>query len=103
MMVILFYFSVEVLSSINFISVYMMVVSAEWLVDGIAGFLTDSFVKRFLGNNEARHCRYKVSNGHSSISYLNFCLSVLLNLPLSESKSVLLIHLNQLKTHASCA
>lgn len=33
---------------------------AEWLLDGLAGFLTDSFVKRFLGNNEARYRRYKV-------------------------------------------
>ncbi|CBI15409.3 unnamed protein product, partial [Vitis vinifera] len=32
----------------------------EWLLDGLAGFLTDSFVKRFLGNNEARYRRYKV-------------------------------------------
>ncbi|CAA6664856.1 unnamed protein product [Spirodela intermedia] len=33
----------------------------EWLVDGIAGFLTDSFIKRFLGNNEARYHRYKAN------------------------------------------
>lgn len=33
---------------------------SEWLVDGLAGFLTDSFIKRFLGNNEARFRRYKV-------------------------------------------
>lgn len=33
---------------------------AEWLLDGLAGFLTDSFVKRFLGINEARYRRYKV-------------------------------------------
>ena len=30
------------------------------MLDGLAGFLTDSFVKRFLGNNEARYRRYKV-------------------------------------------
>ncbi|XP_047330123.1 transcription initiation factor TFIID subunit 2 [Impatiens glandulifera] len=33
--------------------------SDEWLLDGLAGFLTDSFVKQFLGNNEARFRRYK--------------------------------------------
>lgn len=33
----------------------------EWLLDGLAGFLTDSFVKRFLGNNEARYRRYKAN------------------------------------------
>ncbi|KAH6806140.1 TBP-associated factor 2 [Perilla frutescens var. frutescens] len=33
----------------------------EWLVDGLAGFLTDSFIKRFLGNNEARYRRYKAN------------------------------------------
>ncbi|XAR63884.1 hypothetical protein NMG60_11024024 [Bertholletia excelsa] len=31
----------------------------EWLLDGLAGFLTDSYIKRFLGNNEARYRRYK--------------------------------------------
>ncbi|KAF9618225.1 hypothetical protein IFM89_000860, partial [Coptis chinensis] len=33
--------------------------SDEWLLDGLADFLTDSFIKRFLGNNEARYRRYK--------------------------------------------
>ncbi|XP_058078257.1 transcription initiation factor TFIID subunit 2 isoform X2 [Magnolia sinica] len=33
----------------------------EWLLEGLAGFLTDSFVKRFLGNNEARYRRYKAN------------------------------------------
>ncbi|CAA0837832.1 Transcription initiation factor TFIID subunit 2 [Striga hermonthica] len=33
--------------------------SDEWLLDGLAGFLTDSYIKRFLGNNEARYRRYK--------------------------------------------
>ncbi|XP_057777972.1 transcription initiation factor TFIID subunit 2-like [Salvia miltiorrhiza] len=33
----------------------------EWLVEGLAGFLTDSFIKRFLGNNEARYRRYKAN------------------------------------------
>lgn len=33
----------------------------EWLLDGLAGFLTDSFIKRFLGNNEARYRRYKAN------------------------------------------
>ncbi|XP_059641046.1 transcription initiation factor TFIID subunit 2 isoform X5 [Cornus florida] len=33
----------------------------EWLLDGLAGFLTDSFMKRFLGNNEARYRRYKAN------------------------------------------
>ncbi|XP_020679173.1 transcription initiation factor TFIID subunit 2 isoform X1 [Dendrobium catenatum] len=31
----------------------------EWLLEGLAGFLTDSFIKGFLGNNEARYRRYK--------------------------------------------
>ncbi|XP_051150213.1 transcription initiation factor TFIID subunit 2 [Andrographis paniculata] len=33
----------------------------EWLLDGLAGFLTDSFIKRFLGNNEARYRRFKAN------------------------------------------
>ncbi|XP_073100622.1 transcription initiation factor TFIID subunit 2 isoform X1 [Elaeis guineensis] len=33
----------------------------EWLLDGLAGFLTDIFIKRFLGNNEARYRRYKAN------------------------------------------
>ncbi|KAL0309497.1 UNVERIFIED_CONTAM: Transcription initiation factor TFIID subunit [Sesamum radiatum] len=33
----------------------------EWLLDGLAGFLTDSLIKRFLGNNEARYRRYKAN------------------------------------------
>lgn len=33
----------------------------EWLLDGLAGFLTDSFVKQSLGNNEARYRRYKAN------------------------------------------
>lgn len=33
----------------------------EWLLDGLAGFLTDSFVKQFLGNNEACYRRYKAN------------------------------------------
>lgn len=33
---------------------------AEWLLDGLAGFLTEHFVKRYLGNNEARYRRFKV-------------------------------------------
>ncbi|KAF6168935.1 hypothetical protein GIB67_038432 [Kingdonia uniflora] len=36
--------------------------SDEWLLDGLAGFLTDSFTKRFLGNNEARYLRYKANS-----------------------------------------
>ncbi|KAK3032920.1 hypothetical protein RJ639_036501 [Escallonia herrerae] len=35
--------------------------SDEWLLDGLAGFLTDSFIKQFLGNNEARYRRYKAN------------------------------------------
>lgn len=35
--------------------------SDEWLLDGLAGFLTDVFIKRFLGNNEARYRRYKAN------------------------------------------
>ncbi|XP_055827992.1 transcription initiation factor TFIID subunit 2 isoform X2 [Solanum dulcamara] len=33
----------------------------DWLLDGLAGFLTDMFIKRFLGNNEARYRRYKAN------------------------------------------
>ncbi|XP_060205603.1 transcription initiation factor TFIID subunit 2 isoform X2 [Lycium barbarum] len=33
----------------------------DWLLDGLAGFLTDIFIKRFLGNNEARYRRYKAN------------------------------------------
>ncbi|KAF5730251.1 transcription initiation factor TFIID subunit 2 isoform X1 [Tripterygium wilfordii] len=33
----------------------------EWLLDGLADFLTDSFIKTFLGNNEARYRRYKAN------------------------------------------
>lgn len=33
----------------------------EWLVNGLAGFLTDTFVREFLGNNEARYRRYKAN------------------------------------------
>lgn len=32
----------------------------EWLLDGLAGFLTDFYIKKHLGNNEARYRRYKV-------------------------------------------
>ncbi|XP_071704745.1 transcription initiation factor TFIID subunit 2 isoform X2 [Rutidosis leptorrhynchoides] len=33
----------------------------EWLLDGLAGFMTDSFIKQSLGNNEARYRRYKAN------------------------------------------
>ncbi|KAK8958874.1 hypothetical protein KSP40_PGU002945 [Platanthera guangdongensis] len=33
----------------------------EWLLEGLAGFLTDTFIKRFLGNNEAKYRRYKAN------------------------------------------
>ncbi|XP_024402345.1 transcription initiation factor TFIID subunit 2 isoform X1 [Physcomitrium patens] len=33
----------------------------DWLLEGLAGMLTDLFVKRFLGNNEARFRRYKAN------------------------------------------
>ncbi|KAK9118442.1 hypothetical protein Scep_016535 [Stephania cephalantha] len=33
----------------------------DWLFEGLAWFLTDSFIKRFLGNNEARYRRYKAN------------------------------------------
>ncbi|XP_078179654.1 TBP-associated factor 2 isoform X1 [Carex rostrata] len=33
----------------------------EWLLDGLAGFLTDNYIKRFLGNNEARFRRFKAN------------------------------------------
>ncbi|KAL4197387.1 hypothetical protein AMTRI_Chr04g188050 [Amborella trichopoda] len=32
-----------------------------WLLEGLAGFLTDTFIKRSLGNNEARYRRYKTN------------------------------------------
>ncbi|KAL6846135.1 hypothetical protein ACP4OV_023583 [Aristida adscensionis] len=35
--------------------------SDEWLLDGLAGFLTDLFIKRYLGNNEARYRRFKAN------------------------------------------
>ncbi|KAL6600790.1 hypothetical protein ACP70R_045075 [Stipagrostis hirtigluma subsp. patula] len=35
--------------------------SDEWLLDGLAGFLTDVFIKRYLGNNEARYRRFKAN------------------------------------------
>ncbi|KAJ4835519.1 Transcription initiation factor TFIID subunit 2 [Turnera subulata] len=33
----------------------------EWLLDGLAGYLTDLFIKKFLGNNEARYRRFKAN------------------------------------------
>ncbi|THU57785.1 hypothetical protein C4D60_Mb03t07200 [Musa balbisiana] len=33
----------------------------EWLLDGLAGFLTDTYIKHSLGNNEARYRRYKAN------------------------------------------
>ncbi|CAH9064286.1 unnamed protein product [Cuscuta epithymum] len=33
----------------------------DWLLDGLAGFLTDTFIKKFLGSNEARYRRYKAN------------------------------------------
>ncbi|XP_057719844.1 transcription initiation factor TFIID subunit 2 [Arachis stenosperma] len=33
----------------------------EWLLDGLSGFLTDFFIKKHLGNNEARYRRYKAN------------------------------------------
>ncbi|KQJ90190.1 hypothetical protein BRADI_4g29947v3 [Brachypodium distachyon] len=33
----------------------------EWLLDGLAGFLTEIFIKRYLGNNEARYRRFKAN------------------------------------------
>ncbi|TVU09497.1 hypothetical protein EJB05_42973 [Eragrostis curvula] len=33
----------------------------EWLLDGLASFLTDLFIKRYLGNNEARYRRFKAN------------------------------------------
>ncbi|XP_048137584.1 transcription initiation factor TFIID subunit 2 isoform X3 [Rhodamnia argentea] len=33
----------------------------EWLLDGLAGFLTDSYIKKYLGNNEARYRRFKAN------------------------------------------
>ncbi|KAJ7956578.1 transcription initiation factor TFIID subunit 2 [Quillaja saponaria] len=33
----------------------------EWLLDGLASFMTDVFIKKHLGNNEARYRRYKAN------------------------------------------
>ncbi|CAM8974118.1 unnamed protein product [Rhodiola kirilowii] len=33
----------------------------EWLLEGLAGYMTDSFIKQSLGNNEARYQRYKAN------------------------------------------
>ncbi|PKI70371.1 hypothetical protein CRG98_009251 [Punica granatum] len=33
----------------------------EWLLDGLAVFLTDSYIKKHLGNNEARYRRFKAN------------------------------------------
>ncbi|KAH7528799.1 hypothetical protein FEM48_Zijuj05G0110600 [Ziziphus jujuba var. spinosa] len=33
----------------------------EWLLEGLAGFMTDLFIKKYLGNNEARYRRYKAN------------------------------------------
>ncbi|KAL9268546.1 Transcription initiation factor TFIID subunit 2-like protein [Drosera capensis] len=33
----------------------------EWLVEGLAGFLRDTFIKDFMGNNEARYRQYKAN------------------------------------------
>ncbi|KAF7838614.1 transcription initiation factor TFIID subunit 2 isoform X1 [Senna tora] len=33
----------------------------EWLLEGLAGFLTDFYIKKHLGNNEARYRRYKAN------------------------------------------
>lgn len=37
-----------------------MCLAAAWLLEGLAGFLCDQFVKRYMGNNEARYRRFKV-------------------------------------------
>ncbi|GAU19050.1 hypothetical protein TSUD_193870, partial [Trifolium subterraneum] len=46
----------------------------EWLLEGLAGFLADFYIKKHLGNNEARYQRYKancavckVDNGGATI------------------------------------
>lgn len=33
----------------------------DWLLDGLAGFLTDTFIRKYLGNNEAHYRRYKAN------------------------------------------
>ncbi|WVZ64918.1 hypothetical protein U9M48_014365 [Paspalum notatum var. saurae] len=35
--------------------------SDEWLLDGLAGFLTEIFIKDYLGSNEARYRRFKAN------------------------------------------
>ncbi|KAL2651150.1 hypothetical protein R1flu_019278 [Riccia fluitans] len=32
-----------------------------WLLEGLAGFLSDQFIKRYMGNNESRYRRYKAN------------------------------------------
>lgn len=50
----------SVLEFVQTLSLHPLAVLAEWLVEGLAGFLTDTYIKEFMGNNEARYRRYKV-------------------------------------------
>ena len=49
----------------------------EWLLDGLAGFLTDYFIKKNLGNNEARYRRYKVCFSINA-AHATFLISVVM-------------------------
>lgn len=48
--------------------VIILCASTEWLLDGLAVYLTDSFIKKHLGNNEARYQRFKVCAYLTSVS-----------------------------------
>ncbi|XP_019157945.1 PREDICTED: transcription initiation factor TFIID subunit 2-like [Ipomoea nil] len=65
----------------------------DWLLDGLAGFLTDTFIKRFLGNNEARYRRYKIVDA----LYYNpsFTLSILQKLGVATEIFNLWFHMLQ--------
>ena len=49
-----------ILKSVRLINSVNALQFAEWLLDGLAGFLIDFFIKKHLGNNEARYRRYNV-------------------------------------------
>lgn len=53
-------FKVELVGRSGNSDVIILCGLADWLLDGLAVFLTDSFIKKHLGNNEARYQRFKV-------------------------------------------
>ncbi|KAL2558049.1 Transcription initiation factor TFIID subunit 2 [Forsythia ovata] len=38
----------------------------DWLLDGLAGFLTNTFIRMYLGNNEAHYRRYKYNDNNGN-------------------------------------